>query len=136
MFNQGMQNQGAVAFAAAAAASPAIDLRQHVNFSFTANTTAAIVVDAVFNIQAAPPSDADPCVPGAFADVPEVVICSLPAQPAAASHFTIPAGTPAGSMCSVYMPCKPDAFVKVLPVSGDTANVQVVAGLHGPRGGA
>jgi hypothetical protein len=133
LVNYGLQNQAQTAFLAAAAASPPVDIRGYVGFSFTANVHAAIAADAIFNVQAAPPSDADPCLPGTFVDVPEVPICAVPAQPAAMSHFTIPAGTPPGSRCSIFMPCKPDAFIQVLPVSGTTASVEIVVGLHGPK---
>jgi hypothetical protein len=131
--NYGLQNLGVTAYAAAAVASVPVDIRGYIGFSFTANVITDIVTDAVFNIQAAPPDVVDPCLPGTLVDVPEVPICDLPAQPAAQSTFLIPAGTPAGSRCSIFMPCKPDAFVAVLPVSGDTANVEIVVGLHGPK---
>jgi len=133
LVNYGLQNQAQTAFAAAAVASAPVDIRGYVGFSFTANVITAIATDAVFNVQAAPPSDADPCLPGTFVDVPEVPICSVPAVPAPQSTFAIPAGTPAGARCSIFMPCKPDAFIQVLPVSGDTANVEIVIGLHGPK---
>src|SRR5262245_43977626 len=117
MINYAMQNAGVIAFVSAAGAgttNPAVDLRTHLGFSLTAQVVADITTDAVFNIQGAPVSPTDPCAPGAFADVPEVPICDKPAQPAAASHFTIPAGTKAGAVCAIAMPCKPGAFAKVL----------------------
>jgi len=133
LVNYGLQNAGQTAFSGAAVASTPVDIRGYVGFSFTANVITAIATDAVFNIQAAPPSAADPCLPGTLVDVPEVPICDYPAVPAPQSTFLIPAGTPAGTRCSIFMPCKPDAFVAVLPVSGDTANVEIVVGLHGPK---
>jgi hypothetical protein len=131
--NVASQNNGFLAFSGAAAASPAIDIRQHNNYGFTFNVTADIAVDAIFKVQAAPPSDADPCVAGTFVEVEEVPICSGPLVPAPTSQIMIPAGTKQGSVCTGTLPCKPDAFIKVLPVSGDTANVVVVAVLGGPR---
>lgn len=134
--NVASQHRGKLAFAAAAvpAHNDAIDIRHHVHFAFTFNVMVDVGVNAVFKIQAAPPSAGDPCVPGAFVDVPEVPLCDwLTAQPAATSDIMIPAGTKAGSMCTATLPCRPDAFLKVLPVSGDTGNVEVVATLSGPR---
>ena len=133
LVNYGLQNQGVTAFSAVAAASPAIDIRPYVGFSFTANVITDIATDAVFEVQAAPPDVVDPCIPGAFVPVPETVICDYPAVPAPQSNFIIPAGTLGGSRCSIFLPCKPDAFISVLPVSGDTANVEIVVGLHGPK---
>jgi hypothetical protein len=133
--NYAAQNNGKLAFSGAAAASPAIDIRHHIGFAFTFDVTADIAADAVFKVQSAPPSDADFCLPGAFVEVPEVLVCSAGwgAAPAADTQITIPAGTKKGSLCTATLPCRPDAFIKVLPVSGDTANVTVVATLHGPR---
>lgn len=134
--NVASQNQGIVAFTgvAVAAVSSPIDLRHHVNFGFTFNILADIGADTKFKVQSAPPSDADPCLPGNFVDVPEVVTCDwLTRQGAATSEILIPAGTKKGAICSGTLPCKPDAFVQIVPVSGETADVQVVAVLGGPR---
>jgi hypothetical protein len=134
--NTASQHQGVLAFTGinAAAISPAVDIRHHVNFSFTFQVVADIAVDAIFNIQAAPPSVPDPCLPGAFVDVPETIICDwMTVQPQPHSHITIPAGTKAGSICTGTLPCKPDAFIKVVPVSGDTSNVHITVTLSGPK---
>jgi hypothetical protein len=131
--NVASQNNGILAFSGAAAASPAIDIRNHIHFGFTFHVTAAIAANAVFKVQAAPPSPADHCVAGTFVEIPEVLVCSSNAVPAALSQITIPAGTPIGSICTATLPCRPDAFIKVLPVSGTTASVEVVAILGGPR---
>ena len=88
--------------------------------------------DTVFEVEAAPASDADNCVPGAWHDVPEVSICDRPAVPAAQSRITLPAGTVAGTVCAGTIPCRPDAFVRVVPTSGDTANVRIVLIRQGP----
>src|SRR6187431_1850411 len=96
--NVASQNQGVLGFAGAAAASPPVDIRQHNNFGFTFHVKTLIAVEAVFKIQSAPPSDADPCLPGPFVEVPEVLTCmsNFGAQGAAQSTIHIPVGTPAG----------------------------------------
>lgn len=134
-FNHAMQNAAKAVFAGAAVASPAIDIRQYVGFSFSFEVIADIAADAVFNVQAAPPSDADNCLPGTFEDVAEVLICSAGAAvvPGTKSLITIPAGTKKGSMCSATLPCRPNAFLKVDAESGDTAKVNVAVVLSGPR---
>lgn len=133
--NTAVQNPGVLAFTGinAAAVSAAVDIRRYNNYAFTFEVVAALAANTVFNVQAAPPSDADPCLPGTFVDVPEVLTCTGVGIPAPNSHITIPAGTPIGSICTAALPCKPDAFVKVVPVSGDTADIRVVVTLSGPR---
>lgn len=135
--NVASQNQGVLAWAGASASplNGAVDLRYHNNFAFSFHIMADIAIDAVFEFTAAPPSDADPCVPGAFHDVEEVVTCRAPwgYVPSPESKVTIPAGTKAGSLCSATLPCKPDAFIKVNSVSGDTGKVEVVVILGGPK---
>lgn len=133
--NVASQNQGVLAYAGAAAASPAVDIRQHVNYGFTFHVKTLIATEAVFKVQSAPPSPADSCLPGTFVDVPEVLTCMSiwGAVGATQSTIHIPVGTPAGAICTGTLPCKPDAFIKVLPVSGDTASVEVVVILGGPR---
>jgi hypothetical protein len=137
--NTASQNQGVVAFAdpvgVGAAVSPAIDLRHHVNFGFTFEVLADLAADLVLKIQAAPPSDADHCLPGTFVDVPEVLTCasSWGAQGGPTSTITIPNGTKKGSICTGTLPCKPDAFIKVVPVSGPQESISVVAVLGGPK---
>ena len=132
--NVATQNSGLVAYSGAVAAiSPPIDIRQHNNFGFTFQVAAAIAANAVFEVQAAPPSGPNPCLPGTFVPVPEVPNCTGEGVPAANSRITIPAGTPIGSICTATLPCRPNAFIKVIPVSGTTASVAVVAVLGGPR---
>lgn len=133
--NVASQNNGLLAYTGinAAALAPAIDIRRHVNFGFTFQVKAAVAADAVFEIQAAPASAGDPCVPGAFAAVPEVPVCDSAGVPAANSRITIPAGTPVGSICTATLPCRPNAFLKVVAVSGTTDSVVVVATLSGPK---
>ena len=127
------QNQGIVAWSGTAAAP--IDIRRHVHYSFTFKVTADLAADAVFNVQSAPPSDADPCLPGTFVPVAEVLTCvsDWGAVPAPQATIHLPAGTKAGSICTAALPCKPDAFVQLAAGSGPTASVQVVAILSGPK---
>jgi hypothetical protein len=135
--NTASQNRGVLAWRAITAQNlnPPIDVRQHINFSFTFHVVADIVADAVFEFVAAPPSDADPCLPGTQYPVEEVLTCtaSWGVMPANKTEVTIPAGTKAGSLCTAALPCKPDAFVQIEAVSGDTGKVEVVAILSGPR---
>jgi hypothetical protein len=117
-----------------AAGVPA-DLRHHVGFSFSINILADVGVDTTIKFQSAPPSDADPCLPGTFVPVKEVLTCrSLwGAQPTADAGILIPAGTKAKSVCSGALPCKPDAFIKAVAGVGEVADVQVIAILSGPK---
>ena len=55
------------------------------------------------------------------------------ALPAPKSEVHIPAGTKKGTICTGTLPCKPDAFIKVNAVSGDTGFFHVVVVLGGPR---
>jgi len=136
--NTASQHQGVLAWRAITAVnlSPPIDLRHHVNFAFTFHVVADIVADAVFEFVAAPPDPADPCVPLLPQHpVEEVLTCraSWGVVPAGETNVTIPAGTKAGSVCTATLPCKPDAFIQVEPVSGDTGKIEVVATLSGPK---
>ncbi|MBO4228440.1 hypothetical protein [Bradyrhizobium neotropicale] len=135
--NVAFQNQGILAWRAVAATNvnPPIDIRHHVNFGITFQAIDDLTADAVFEVQAAPADAADPCAPGAFHPVEEVVSCMSPwgALPATKSEVTIPAGTPKGTICTATLPCKPDAFIKVMAVSGDTGFLHVVVVLGGPR---
>lgn len=108
------------------------DIRKFVRFSWSFEVVTDIAVDAVFNIESAPPSEEDPCVPGAWSPVPEIAICDVPAEPGPQATVTIPAGTPAGTVCAGTIPCRPDAFVRLNPASGDTANVRAVIVRQGP----
>lgn len=104
--------------------SYARDVSTYEKFAWTLETTGIITVPAVFTVQAAPPSALDPCVPGAFSDVNEVVLCDG-GDPSLPSRITIPAG-PAGRVCQASIPCKPNVFVRLVATSGDTANVRAV----------
>ena len=128
--NVGIQNVGTVAWDGLA--SRPYDIRKFVRFGFSFEVVTTLTQDTVFEVEAAPASDADNCVPGAWHDVPEVSICDRPAVPAAQSRITLPAGTVAGTVCAGTIPCRPDAFVRVVPTSGDTANVRIVLIRQGP----
>lgn len=128
IINTATQHQGVLAWSGTAARP--IDIRRHNNYSFTFEATADLAADAVFNVQAAPPSDADPCVPGTFADVPEVATCAGGAT-ATKSEITIPTGTKKGQLCVASLPCRPAAFVQL--VGTGAAAVIAVATLSGPR---
>jgi len=128
--NVATQNNGLLAWTGTAARP--IDIRQHNNFAFTFETTADLAADASFKVQAAPPSDADPCVPGAFVDVPETLTCvgyGAIAKPT--TGFVIPSGTKKGAICTGALPCRPDAFIQL--VGTGAATVIAVAILGGPR---
>ncbi len=132
--NTASQHQGVLAYSGVAAAyNGAVDIRHHVHFSFTFNVIADIGADTHFEIQAAPADVANPCNPGVFVPIEEVVICDWTRVPAAKSEVIIPAGTKKGAICTATLPCKPNAFVKVVAGAGEPADVQVVVTLSGPR---
>lgn len=128
--NVAIQNVGAISWDGTT--SFPRDIRKYTRFAWSFEVTADLAADAVFNIEAAPPSAADPCVPGAFAPVPEVSICDIPAEPGPQATVTIPSGTLAGTICSGTIPCRPNAFVRLTPVSGPTASVKAVLVRQGP----
>jgi hypothetical protein len=132
-FNYASQHQGVVAWTGAA--GPPIDIRRHVGFSFTFNVIADIGADTTFKFHSAPASDADPCLPGVFVPVPEVLTCVADwgVQPLPEASILIPAGTKAGSVCTGTLPCKPDAFIQVVAGVGEVADVQIIAVLSGPK---
>lgn len=136
--NVASQNQGLIAWRAITAVNlnPAIDLRQHNNFGFSFHVVADIVADAVFEFASGPADPANPCAPLLPQEkVKEVITCVGPwgITPTDDASLTIPAGTKAGSICTATLPCKPDAFLQIEPVSGDTGKIEVVAVLGGPR---
>lgn len=107
------------------------DIRKFVRFGWSFEVLTTLAADAVFNIEAAPASEADPCEPGAFTAVPEVATCQGEAVGAQAT-ITIPAGTVAGSICSGTIPCRPNAFVRLTHISGG-ANVRAFLVRQGPK---
>lgn len=127
--NPGIQNNATIAWDGTNAFAK--DITKHVHFGWAFEVTGAIATAAVFKVQSAPPSANDPCVPGAFTDVPAVGICQPPVQGALAT-VTIPAGTPIGTVCAATVHCRPNAFVRLASVSGTTANVKAVLIRQGP----
>lgn len=103
-------------------------------FAITYRVVAPITVPAVFQFEAAPPSEADPCQPGEFSVVNEVPLCDS-GDPDNPARFTIPADTPVGTICNVDIYCKPNAFLRVTPVSGTTASVLITYLVLDPLGG-
>lgn len=128
--NVGIQNQGVIAWDGTT--SYPRDIRKYVRFGFNFEVVTDLAADVVFNVEAAPPSDADPCVPGAFAPVPEVAICDVPAEPGPQATITLPSGTPAGTICAGTIPCRPNAFVRLTVASGAGASVKAVMVRNGP----
>jgi hypothetical protein len=128
--NTSIQHEGIVAWSGTAARP--IDIRHHVNFSFTFEVTADLAADNVFDVESAPPDTADPCVAGAFVPVPLVPRCDEHGL-TGVSTITLPAGTLKGSICKATIPCRPDAFVQVLGKTGGIASVLAVAVLSGPK---
>jgi hypothetical protein len=109
------------------------DISGFVSFGFVFETRTAIATDAVFNIQYANASDADPCLPDTFQPVEEISICDRPANPGPQATVTIPAGTLAGTICAGTIPCKPGKFILLVSASGDTANVLATMSFYGPK---
>lgn len=108
------------------------DIRKYVRFAWSFEVTAAIAVNAVFNIQSAPPNAGNHCAPGAFVPVPEISICDSPAVAGPQATVTIPAGTPIGTICTGTIPCRPNAFVRLAAASGTVASVKSAMVLSGP----
>ena len=132
--NPALQNMGIVAWDGTTSA--AIDIRKHINFGFTFEVfTGDLALDTTFAVQAAPASDADVCVPGVWHDVEEVLICEswFGGAPQPTTEIVLPAGTPKGAKCTAGLPCKPDAFITLVPLGGNAANVRAVVTLSRPR---
>jgi len=127
-----MQNTGLLAWDGAAAAT--IDVRKHIKFAWTFEVMTDLAADTIFEVQAAPADDVDPCIAGAPYSVEEVLTCVAPwgVVPNPLTQIMLPAGTVAGQKCSATIPCKPDAFVLLKSVSGDVSNVRAVMVLSGP----
>lgn len=129
--NIGIQTAGTVAWDGTAAFEA--DIRHYIRFGWVFEVTADIVADAVFKVQSAPSSVADPCVPGRFTDAEAIGTCQSPVLEGTAASVTIPAGTKAGTVCSGTIPCRPGSFVRLASVSGDTADVKAVLLRQGPK---
>jgi hypothetical protein len=128
--NPGIQNNATVAWDGTTYFAK--DISKHVHFGWSFEVIAALGADTIFKVQSAPPSAGDPCVPGAWTDVPVVPICQAPVNPAPDAEFVIPAGTPVGTVCAGTIPCRPDKFVRLQTVSGEVADVRAVLIRQGP----
>ena len=114
------------------ATSRPMDIRKHLRFGWSFEVIVDLAVDTVFRVESAPPSEADPCVPGPFESVMEVPTCTgLPLETDIAT-VTLLAGTPAGTVCGGTIPCRPDAFVRLVAQSGNTDRVLIVHLRQGP----
>lgn len=132
--NPAMQNVGVRFWTGAAAFHR--DIRKYRNYGFTFEVIGAIATDAVFEIQSAPPSAADDCVPqNVWTDVDAIPTCAGEVLAAGVdATFTIPAGTPVNSIGFGTLPCRPDAFIRPAAISGTTANVVITFIGGGPIG--
>ena len=74
---------------------------------------------------------------GPWEPVPEVLTCvagfGIAVFPEPQATIVLPAGTPAGSLCTAAIPCRPNAFVALAAGGGSTSSVRATVGLHGPR---
>lgn len=129
--NVGMQHPAVLAFDGAA--SIFRDITRHNYFGFTAEVTADLTADTVFQIVAADGTEADPCVPDTPFNVKEIPLCDPLITPDTDAIVTFPAGTPAGTLCSFTIPCRPARYVSIAAVSGDTDNMRVCLTLSGPN---
>lgn len=109
------------------AASTARDLSISAGFHVDFEVTATLAADTVFEFQEMPALASDNCQPDVAqaAAVLEGVLCD-PKAAASAARITIPAGTVAGSVCSGRPSCFTKRFVRVVAISGGTANVNAV----------
>lgn len=105
--------------AAAAGNGFAQPINKFTRYAFSFEIVAVPAADIVIEFDSAPPSAADPCIPGAFTPVEAVPMCENPAL-AGNAQMTIPAGTPIGTVCGVALPCRPDVFVRPRIVAGGT----------------
>jgi hypothetical protein len=128
--NVGIQNQGVIVWDGAA--SYPRDITKHVRFGFVFEIVTTLAADTIFNVQAAPESAADPCLPGTFVPVPEISICDIPAVAGPQASVFLPAGTLAGTICAGTIPCRPNKFVQLVGGGGDVANVRIVMVRQGP----
>jgi hypothetical protein len=129
--NPGIQNVASIAWDGTT--YRAADIRKFVRFGWSFEVIAALAADQVFKVQTAPPSDADPCVPGTWEDVPEISICQGPVVAGTDAQFTIPAGTPVGTICSGTIPCRGLGFVRLQPVvAAEAADLRIILIRQGP----
>lgn len=126
----GIQNVSTVAWNGTT--SYPVDIRKFLRTSWSFEVKTVPLVNVQFAFESAPPSTSDNCVPGAFTPVNKIGSCDNDIGNAIVPEtFTIPAGTPVGTICTGALPCRPDAFVRVVAVTGG-ASVFVVAIRQGP----
>lgn len=129
--NPGIQVTGLLAWDGSASRGNTI--KNHVDFGFVFEVLTTLTADAVFVPQFAPPSDADECVAGTYADASANAVCAGPDfDVSAPAEFRIPSGTVAGTICSATVPCRDGRFLRLRHVSGG-ANVRAVMLLAGPK---
>jgi hypothetical protein len=106
-------------------------------FGFAFEVTADVTAETRFKLQAAPGSEADVCVPGAFVDVKEIPLCEKPFFTGPSdtnAEIVIPAGTKAGTICAVSYPCRPNRYLQLATTTGtEHASVRVGIVLSGPQ---
>lgn len=112
------------------------------SFQFTATADVAEGEGAQFEIQCAPPSEEDPCVPGDFEAIPEVVLCDQNTPPAETSILALEGPIAAGQTCYATAPCACNGFVTVVAPpetpdenfpTGAEASFDIVGLVKGPR---
>jgi len=130
--NVGISSNGVIALINGVAPATPRSLKKWTRFGWVVEVHTAIATNAVFKVQFAPPSAANPCIPGVFVDALDVPICAVSPVVGALAEFTIPAGTAVGSNCAVTINCRANEFVRLVAVSGDTANVNAVLVRTGP----
>jgi len=108
------------------------NLLEHNRFAWSFNVVTDLTADTVFTVQSAPPSAADPLVPGAWTNVTETLQCDSTGA-AGDATITLPAGLVAGTIVAATIAVRPDKFVRLVATSGDTANVQAVLLRQGPH---
>lgn len=108
---------------------------------FTATADVAEGAGAQFEVLCAPPSEEDPCVPGDFEPIPEVMICGTPAEPAENSIIVLQGPITAGQVCKAALPCPCPGFLQVIPAAepnpdfpaGAEGSFSVVGLVQGPK---
>lgn len=113
------------------------DISRHNYFGFSVEVTADVTDETRFKLQAADPSEGDPCTPGTPFDVKVIPSCMVifGAGPSAENaEIVIPAGTKAGTICAVSYPCRPARYLRLATAGGtEHAKARVDIVLSGPQ---
>lgn len=110
-----------------------LDTRKYNLFGWNFQVVSALNQDTTFKVQGSPASAADDCVPsGAWTDVEEIATCE--GGTVGVASITFEAGTAVGTNCGATIACRSAAFLRMVPVSGDTGNMYIVNVQKGPRG--